>query len=60
MTIRHKFDIVEISEFPYWYKYNSLYGYLVVTNDNRVLFFNSGDEYTFGYHDLTDVFEVTE
>jgi hypothetical protein len=55
MKIIHKISRDEITDFPHYCKFYSVYGYLVVTFDHKILHFNES-----GIDDLTDEFEIYE
>jgi len=62
--IRHKNSREEIGDFPAYGKhYNSIYGYLVLTIDKRVIFFyydysKLSDSNELYYEDVTDDYEI--
>ena len=63
MKFKHKYDHIDdaINELS-WFEYKSNYGYLILTHDNKILFFTitSGDWDTFHvtYDDVTNDFEI--
>jgi len=52
---REEFDL----SYPNYYKYYSIYGYLVMTIARKIFFIDDLDS-VYGYTDITDDFEITE
>lgn len=55
MKIIHKISREEMTDFPHYCKFYSIYGYLIVTFDLRIFHFHQ-----LGVDELSDEFEIYE